>query len=171
MFRVLRTLSAHQASSRELGLNERGSPRRIRGRTRPPGAGAFLLLLGLLSLGGCKGSGADLPALAPVKGTVTLDGKPLTSGQVTLLPQNVEKGKELAPSTGQIDSSGNYEITTGGKAGAPLGPAKLTVSPSMDKGFSKTDYNVIYSNPAKTSLKFTVVEKAAPGTYDLKLTK
>jgi hypothetical protein len=135
-----------------------------------------LVLLGLLSVAGCKGGDANLPTLAPVKGKVTLDGNPVTSGQVTLYPLAVEKGKEAGLSAGHIDSSGNYEIFTGGHAGAPLGQAKITVSPSMvpqpgAKSPSKTDYNPKYREVSRTPLTYTVVENAAAGTYDLQLKK
>jgi hypothetical protein len=134
----------------------------------------LLVLLALFPLGGC-GKSANLPPLAPVKGKVTLDGAPVTSGQVTLIPLSLEKDKEAPPSTGQIGSNGEYEITTGGQAGAPLGQAKAFVSPSMvPQGGAKAPtggWSPKYSDPTKTPLKFTVVEKAAPGTYDLKLTK
>jgi hypothetical protein len=138
-------------------------------------AGVFLALLGPLCLGGCK-KGPDLPTLAPVKGTVTVDGKPVTSGRVVLNPENPEKGKEAALSAGKIESDGSYEIMTGGQPGAPLGPAKLvvtmeTMSQPGAKGPPKAEFNLKYSDPTRSPLKYTVVENAAPGTYDLKLTK
>src|SRR5262249_31587858 len=169
MLRVLRTLSAHKVDSSAARPYDGRPQGRPRGSSWAPAAGAFLIVLGLLPLGGCGKGNANLPALAPVKGKVTVDGQTVTSGQVTLLPQAVEKGKDILPSAGQIDSSGNYEIFTGGQAGAPLGLAKLTVTPSMvpqegAKEAPKTAYDARYSDANKTPLKYTVVEKAAPGT-------
>jgi hypothetical protein len=117
-----------------------------------------------------------LPALAPVTGKVTVDGHPLTSGQVVLVPEKQEQGKEGALSAGEIKEDGSYEIYTGGKPGAPLGLAKLSVTPKMvpqegAKGPPKDMFNPKYRDASRSGLKFTVVEKAAAGTYDLKLSK
>src|SRR5262245_46308786 len=83
MLRVLRLLLANKASSSKPRGEPGGFPRHSWGPARAPAAGTFLILLGLLLLGGC-GKTANLPTLAPVKGKVTVDGNPLTSGQVVL---------------------------------------------------------------------------------------
>src|SRR5262249_34258094 len=58
---------------------------------------------------GCGGG----PALAPVTGTVTMNGKPLANVQVEFWPQ------DGAPrSTGATDAAGRYTLTTDG-AGKP----------------------------------------------------
>jgi len=65
------------------------------------------VLLCLVSLAGC--SGPPLPALIPVKGTVTVDGKPVTSGQVSFFALVVDDTTKFAPPSGTIDSNGNYQ--------------------------------------------------------------
>jgi hypothetical protein len=50
-------------------------------------------------------------AEAKVTGTVKVNGKPMTSGTVTLDPSNY-RGKEVGQRTGQIKSDGTYEVTT-----------------------------------------------------------
>jgi hypothetical protein len=50
-------------------------------------------------------------AEAKVTGTVKVNGKPMTSGTVTLDPTNVARA-EAGPRTGQIKSDGTYEVTT-----------------------------------------------------------
>jgi hypothetical protein len=70
------------------------------------------LCLSLVSLG-CSG-----PYAASVSGTVTLDGQPLTTGNVSFYPD----GGSGAPAYGQIDSSGNYSLSTGSNTG--LAPGK-----------------------------------------------
>ena len=57
---------------------------------------------------GCFGANA-----ASVSGTVTLDGQPLTTGNVSFYPD----GGSGAPAYGQIDSSGRYSLSTGTDAG------------------------------------------------------
>jgi hypothetical protein len=64
-------------------------------------------------LAGCSG-----PNDASVSGTVTLDGQPLTTGNVSFYPD----GGSGAPANGQIDSSGRYSLSTGTDAG--LAPGK-----------------------------------------------
>lgn len=66
---------------------------------------------------GC-GGGYD----ASVSGIVTLDGAPLSRGQVAFYP--VSSGP---PGIGRIDQSGRYEINTGREAGLPSGQYAVTV--------------------------------------------
>lgn len=146
----------------------------------------LVCLAALAGLGFVPGCGKKLPSLAPVSGKVTVDGEPLTSGQVTLVPDvgiPTKEGSEgqgetqtAGLSTAQIDSSGAYTISTNGKSGAPLGKYKVTVSPSMvptpgGKGGPKTSYNRRYSNERETTLRIEVVANPTAGKYDLKLTK
>jgi len=55
---------------------------------------------------------------ASVSGTVTLDGQPLTTGNVSFHPD----GGSGAPAYGQIDAQGRYTLSTGTDAG--LAPGK-----------------------------------------------
>jgi hypothetical protein len=132
---------------------------------------------------GCGGK--EGRPLAPVSGKVTVDGKPLSSGQVTFIPdvpsgqegtKQASKLKTTAPSVGEIGPDGTYKISTGGKDGAPLGKYKVTVSPSMVPAPDATDapatgFNRKFSDAHDTPLKVEVVATPAPGAYDLKLTK
>jgi hypothetical protein len=132
-----------------------------------------LLVLGLLPLGGC--GGGSLPPLEPVKGKVTVDGTPITSGQVSLRPEKVDTEQKTPSSSGQIDAEGNYEIFTGGKRGAPAGTYVVSVSPSMvppegAKGRPKAPFSQLYQESSKSPLRLTV-PSTEPGAYDLKLKK
>lgn len=73
---------------------------------------------------GCGGGG-----VAPVSGTVTLDGKPLAHATVTFEPAG--GGKEPGPgSAGTTDAAGRYVLalnTTGGP-GAVVGPHRVRVT-------------------------------------------
>jgi hypothetical protein len=82
-------------------------------RTRPALGRSFrLLCLALLaSLGGCK------PANGVVKGRVTLDDKPLTTGSVTFV---VSKGTGVS---GGIEADGTYTAVN-----VPLGEVTVVVS-------------------------------------------
>jgi hypothetical protein len=123
------------------------------------------------------GCGSRTP-LAPVAGKVTLDGQPVTGGQVTLV--SVGDAAKVDPkgslSAGQIDSGGQYKIFTGGKEGAPLGQYKVTVTPSMVPAPDATKaptvpFNAKFMNVRDTPLTVEVVDNPAPGRYDLKLTR
>jgi hypothetical protein len=137
--------------------------------------GTFLrggLLLCLLLGLGCGGGSS--PTLYPVSGKVTVDGAPLTGGNVTYVPfegeQNVGK-----LTNGQIDSNGNYTVSTDGRSGAPAGTFHAVVTPvMMPSGNSKAPpmpFNKKYREAKTTTMSIEVVPNAAPGAYDLKLTK
>src|SRR5262249_25082040 len=83
---------------------------------------AFSLLLGC--------SGTNTPSnpteLVPVSGSVTLDGVPMTQGVISFAP-DIGNPVRVAP-TAELNSSGQYELTTGGRTGAPPGKYKVCVS-------------------------------------------
>jgi hypothetical protein len=124
------------------------------------------ILFGAIVSAGCKPS---LPPMAPVKGKVTLDGQPVTSGQVTFVPTDNKTDAGLL-SAGTIGSDGTYEIHTEGQSGAPLGKYNVRVTPSTMAPLGATGVSV----PLDTKFgehSFEVVAAPEPGRYDLKLTK
>jgi len=146
----------------------------------------FFILEVLVGAGlvlGCTGK-KDV-SLAPVTGKVTLDGKPLTSGSVSLIPdvplgnegaQEASKMQTIGLSGGEIKSDGTYTISTAGKEGAPLGKYKVRVlppmtEPSQSKEAPKLRFRQDYTDANKTPLKYEVVSSPEAGRYDLKLTK
>lgn len=145
--------------------------------SRPMG---LLLVAGVLVVSGC---GKKTPPMAPVSGKVTVDGQPVTSGQVSFVPDvqilGVENPAEHAStgmSAGQI-TNGEYKIYTSGKEGAPLGKYKVTVTPSMvptspdAKSMPPTGFSKAYSDARSTPLNMEVIASPEPGRYDLKLKK
>jgi hypothetical protein len=113
--------------------------------------------------------------MAPVSGKVTLDGQTVTSGQVSFLTADAKATPGVGTSGGTIDSSGQYTIYTSGKAGAPLGTYKVTVSPSTvpTPGATSmpTPFGAKYQDIKTTPFTFEVINNPEPGRYDLKLTK
>ena len=70
-------------------------------------------------------------AEAKVTGTVKVNGKPMTSGTVTLNPSNYAR-ENAAPRTGQIKSDGTYEVTTlVGKNGVLVAGPEITRNPGL----------------------------------------
>jgi hypothetical protein len=130
-----------------------------------------VVLVAALTLG-CGGEPAAAPN-APVKGKVTLDGQALTGGNVTFQSQTPPPaGMQANMSAGQINSSGEFEIFTAGKSGAPVGKYKVSVTPSMvPGGTGAAEIPMKYRDLNQTPFEFEVVEKADPGRYDLKLEK
>lgn len=141
-----------------------------------------LLVGGLGTLAGCgsASAGPKAESLAPVRGCVTLDNKPIEGAMVFFIPQASKMGDGAI---GMTDAIGNYEATTGGATGAPLGTYKVTISRLVDP----TGKPVVatletppanlgaresilpkYSDHAATTLKCTVA--AGGGTFDFKLT-
>lgn len=73
------------------------------------------------------GCGKSEP-LYPVSGKVMLGKEPLTGGQITFFPDAAKGNKSKHSPTGKIGSDGTYTLTTDGKAGAPAGHYKVTVT-------------------------------------------
>ncbi|HEY7330900.1 MAG TPA: hypothetical protein VH592_24885 [Gemmataceae bacterium] len=145
-----------------------------------------VLLVVLVSIGLGSGCGQKSGgSLAPVTGKVTVDGKPLTGGSVSLipdLPMGEEGAKQASKLTsselsgGAIKSDGTYKIQTGGKDGAPLGKYKVRVIPPLTetKGAKETPdigFDQENTDANKTKLKIEVVASPEAGRYDLKLKK
>jgi hypothetical protein len=130
---------------------------------------ALPLLLLALGLTGC-GNG-----LSRVSGRITLDGKPLTSGQnvvVTVLFYP-ESGRG-APGAGLADSNGNYFVSTGSQKGLPPGNYVVTLSASEytpPPGGGMPSRKLLtpprYANPKLSGLRTEV--KPGSNTYDIQL--
>jgi len=97
------------------------------------------LFIVVLSLGfGIIGCGGDSgPKMAGATGTVTYDGKPLAGATVTMQTEGV-KGQA---SLGFTDSAGKFKMTTRGRAGVPIGKARVGISKAADttSAMAKTD--------------------------------
>ncbi|WP_146452857.1 hypothetical protein [Bythopirellula polymerisocia] len=116
---------------------------------------------------GCSNS--DLPERAPVTGIVSLDGKPITQGKVTFVPDN-------GPAAiGMIDSTGRYVLATDrqgkGGDGAMVGHHRIRViaRSNMEPGaFSVSLIPDKYVEFAKSGLT-AEVESGKENQIDLEL--
>ncbi len=152
-------------------------------------AGRFFMGVLLLSAGalGC-GQGSGVGKTYPVSGLLTLDGKPFTAETTMILfkPEAGRGNTSTFSAAGTVDGEGRYELTTGGKKGAPLGWYKVLVTahggsaqhPTQPAkaGESHPQRPVAQSLlPAKYGLEGTsdllveVVESPVDGAYDLRL--
>src|SRR5262245_14795346 len=118
----------------------------ILARTLRTAAFLFSSLPLLLLVVGCAKS---TPATAPVKGKVTLNGQPLTSGTVITIP---EAGRGAR---GEIGADGSFELQTFEKKkdGAVIGSHKVGVVAVMvggkgpEGGYGKSLIPSRYNNP------------------------
>ena len=84
--------------------------------------------LAILGLVGC-GDAESSVALVPVKGTVTLNGKPMPNAQVSFIPgpgnmSNTAGGDTTGP-------EGNYTAKFKGRSGLAPGKYKVTIAPGV----------------------------------------
>jgi hypothetical protein len=125
----------------------------------------------LLLSSGCGGGAAP----APVAGHVTLNSKPMSSGTVTFVPNKAKGNTSGEEPMGEINAKGEYTLQTRGKPGAALGWYKVTVTstgpitPDNTSVTTTSLINTTYTNPTTTPLEKEVVEKPAPGAYDLQV--
>lgn len=140
-----------------------------------PGWYLAALLTGgaVFAAAGCGSASGE--KLAPVAGKVTVNGKPVTTGSVSLRPDAAQGNESQHQPNGAIDAEGNYELLVPpAKKGTPLGRYKVVVTaydnPMPNKPL-KSFINMKYSDEKTTPLKFEVIENPEPGRYDLKLTR
>jgi hypothetical protein len=143
-----------------------------------------LLPCGLLLAAGC-GDASGVGPTFPVAGKVTLNNTPLTAQNTVILckPDAAKGNKSPFEPSGTVDAEGNYTLTTRGKSGAPPGWYKVVVTardeaaPAHPKGpqrhrpVARSLLPARYGQAQTTDLSIEVVERPAPGAYDLKLSK
>lgn len=127
--------------------------------------GMTLLYLGV----GCNG-GNQGPALVPVRGTITLDGKPAGGVVVVFHPADGTKGQG---GDAQTDLEGRYELKTRGtQRGIAAGQYAVTCSlASGVDGAAAAPSQAPprqYSDPQTTTLKATVPPEGAELDFPLK---
>ena len=139
---------------------------------------AIALLLPIAMAAGCGSKG---PLRVSVRGTVTLDGKPLSAAVVQYFPISQVAGNG---GHGRTDSNGRYQIVTPqGKKGLPPGdylvPIEKRVMPDgsdypcdadqwPDPSVTRQILPAQYASRQKAALKPTVTESAAKYDFPLK---
>src|SRR5262249_25695143 len=129
--------------------------------------GAVLVGVVLL-LSGC---GSDVE-YAPVKGTVTLDDRPLVGVKIWFFPET-EGNRDVPHATGMTNDQGVYQLTSNnGKAGPPRGGHRTIVTwPLPERGTARAalppPLPSRYTQAADTPLQFEV--KPGEQTIDLHL--
>jgi hypothetical protein len=123
----------------------------------------------LAAVPGCaKGPGERL---VPVSGMITVKGKPLEAGTVVFHPDAARGNAGTQEPRGTL-AEGRYELTTGGRKGAPPGWYKVAVfalKPAGPEGGMRPPQwlaNPRYGDAATSGLAVEVVEDPAAGAYD-----
>lgn len=130
------------------------------------GSKTLLLVLctSLVAVVGCGGKFK----LAPVSGTVTLDGKPLSDATVSFTP--AAAGADSPASSGKTDSAGKYslKLVADESNGAVLGKHQVTIS----KNFVSTSDVATPDERSKAALPehdFSYEVKSGQNNADFKL--
>jgi hypothetical protein len=96
-----------------------------------------MLLLVIAS--GC-GKKSNLPPLAPVSGTIKVDGQPLERGMIAFVPDMPQPGAKTPMGSSPIGKAGQYRIKTAGEDGAWVGPHRIRV-------MAETEYDPVTNTP------------------------
>ncbi len=99
--------------------------------------------LALVVIVGCGGS--DAPEMAPVKGVVTYQGKPVENAGVTFTPT-----KKGSPATAQTNAQGEFTLQTLGKDGAILGDHIVTIAKMESQAVDASQGEPGRQPPSKT---------------------
>jgi hypothetical protein len=111
----------------------------------------------------------------PVEGKVLVDGQPLTSGTVIFTPDASRGNTSQHEPRGQLDAKGVYRANLSkDRGGVPPGWYKISISAQRlkDPNDPYSYVSVIptkFAKPETSGLALQVVEKPAPGAYDLAL--
>jgi len=116
----------------------------------------------------------------PVAGTVTADGQPINVGQLVFTPDPSKGNTARIVCVSRI-KDGHYDLETNGVTpsdsgrGVPLGWYKVSfrILEESTKKHQITPPNINgkFWDPDKTPLSIEVKDDAAPGAYDIKMTK
>lgn len=135
-----------------------------------------LVLSGLFVGGGGCGSSV---AVAPVEGTLTLDGKPLGQAAVTFILESSGPAAQIR-SVGKTDEQGRFQLRSDtGQNGGVIGQHRVIVedlamydAPRDEEGsitkFPRRRFPALYGDPLQTPLRATI--EPGPQQIDLLMT-
>ncbi|MCO6043278.1 hypothetical protein NG895_05110 [Aeoliella sp. ICT_H6.2] len=112
-----------------------------------------LVALWLMALSVCLGCGDKHEGIVPVSGTVTIDGQPLTIGQVRIL------AKDHRAAMGRIQPDGSFTMSCFELSdGAPIGTHLATVSAveSINERSNRWHAPKKYANKVSSDLWVTI---------------
>lgn len=111
------------------------------------------LVVGILMVSGCGGS-PDGPTLATVKGKITYQGKPLTVGQISFIPDS-SKGTAGPMASGRVNENGEFQLQTFKPGdGAIVGSHKVVISSYKEVAFDPDAPNVSLESVSYIPVKY-----------------
>ena len=122
-----------------------------------PGSRLALVILAA-SLSSCSSGYDDGLKKVPVRGTITIDGKPVAGLVVRLLGTTASEKSNAQFPVGVTDAQGAFQLSTNGtNDGAVAGEYNVTVMwPENNEPPMKDKLKGAYATPAKSKLKATI---------------
>jgi hypothetical protein len=132
------------------------------------------------------GCGKDAPRLVPVAGTVTVAEQPIPAGSIQFRADVTRGNNSMEVPVGVIQPDGRFELSTGGKKGAPAGwwkvvvhadnfqmiePPPSPVWPLFPEGWQppKTLVHERYLNPGTSDVSVEIRADDPSHRYEVKL--
>lgn len=107
------------------------------------GGGAVVCLIVYFFISPMFSSRSNIPPLATVSGTITVDGKPMVGAIVFFHPEKTKEGSgkdafKIATSSGQTDASGKYELNyDSDHKGVAIGKCRVEIMTANVAGISQ----------------------------------
>jgi hypothetical protein len=124
-----------------------------------PASGVLSLVCLVAAAAGCGASRSDAPALAPVSGVVTMDGKPVGNAIVAFNPPGGQS------SFGPTDAEGRYSLSyIDNLEGAAIGPHVVSITTRTEGPDAIGNKDPI---PARYNEKSELKAEVRPGPNEL----
>lgn len=105
------------------------------------------------------------PDLAPARGRITYNGKPMETGYVTTQPAS----SFADPAIGALKADGEFELVTNGRPGAAIGEHRLAVMALTNDFPPKQLVPARYGDTRTTPLTITVTSDGAENVFEFDL--
>jgi len=142
-------------------------------RFRSPSRGRLLVLVAvtvvavpLIVIGWVSSLPEDVAGLVSCRGSIRVNGQPLTSGKVLTRRDNATSDE--SSSIGTIDALGKFQLSTDGRPGAPVGRHRVTVR--ADGGTGDVEIPEDYKSLETTMLAIDVQPEARFNIFTLNIT-
>lgn len=122
----------------------------------------------------CAGCSRE-PTYHPVRGKMTVSGKPMTAGRVLFVPDAPGGNTSPEEARARVDASGAYELKTGDRDGCRPGRYKVVVFAFAEPGPGEGPRPPVwfasqkYGDPKTTELQVEVTADPKSGQYDFDL--
>jgi hypothetical protein len=137
--------------------------------------GLFAGLTVVVAFAGCSPKD-PIGKRVKVEGVVSVDGNPLPNGSLSFRALEDKGNTQKHEPYAIIEADGRYRIYTLGKEGCAPGWYRVVVEstvplPEGKMGNTESRIDQKYNDAKRSDIDIEVVEKPAPGQYDIKLKK